>query len=127
MTAQKTARERRLYARVSKIVRADAQAPGSPYPIEVIAGAVSCWLTGKSWYYVNASGDIVRHPNAYRRAWGKPIYVGSTKRIVVGIDWLRVQADLAQEQEREKDAEALLWFVGQHAHLLPSAPTVATA
>lgn len=45
-------------------------------------------LKGKSYHYTNKSGHMIYHPNAYRRAWGKPIYRHSTLRIEVGCDWL---------------------------------------
>lgn len=33
-------------------------------------------------------GEEVRSPNAYRRAWGKPQYIGSTLHVEVGRGWL---------------------------------------
>lgn len=45
-------------------------------------------LKGYSGHYENKSGDVIRYPNAYRKAWGKPIYIKSTLRIEVGAQWL---------------------------------------
>ncbi len=57
-------------------------------PIVVVKGGSAPTLLGKSYHYVNKSGDIIRHPNAYKRAWGKPIYMPSTIRVEVGANWL---------------------------------------
>jgi hypothetical protein len=57
-------------------------------PIVVVKGADPPTLKGRGWYYKNKSGDVIRYVNAYKRAWGKPIYVHSTRRIEVGSDWL---------------------------------------
>jgi len=57
-------------------------------PIHIVEGSLPPKLCGKSGYYINASGDIIHHPNAYRKAWGKPIYIRSTIRVEVGSEWL---------------------------------------
>jgi hypothetical protein len=52
---------------------------------------------GISFHFENKSGDLIRHPNAYRRAWGKPIYIASTRHIIVGKDWVKqLEIDLLQ-------------------------------
>jgi hypothetical protein len=56
--------------------------------IVVVDGDSPPKLRGKSYYHTNKSGDIIRHPNAYKRAWGKPIYVPSSIRVEVGSQWL---------------------------------------
>jgi hypothetical protein len=39
----------------------------------------------------------VHYPNAYRKAFGKPIYIKSSCRIVVGRSWLKqLEIDLIQ-------------------------------
>lgn len=73
-------------------VRDSAGQAGTSYPIEIIAGDDAPELTGRQWHYVNASGDLIHHPSAYRKAWGKPIYVSSTLSIEVGRDWLIAHA-----------------------------------
>ena len=57
-------------------------------PVHIIEGNMPPKLRGKIWHYTNKSGDIIHHPNAYRAAWGKPIYIRSTIRVEVGSDWL---------------------------------------
>lgn len=69
-----------------KIIRKLAKVQYS-YPICIVPGNKAPILAGESAYYTNKSGDIVRHPNAYRRAFGKPIYHHSTRRIEVGEKW----------------------------------------
>ena len=60
---------------------------GNP-PVEIVMGTARPYLQGESWRYETPSGKPVYHPNAYRRAYGKPVYVRSTRRIVVGAAWL---------------------------------------
>ena len=75
-------------------------------PIEVVDGNEAPYIVGASFHYENKSGDIIHHPNAYRRAWGKPIYIASTKKIVVGKKWLKtleidlLHVRLSKEQNR---------------------------
>jgi len=69
-------------------IREVAGAKATSYPIVVVKGADPPALKGKGWHYQNKSGDVIRYVNAYKRAWGKPIYVHSTRRIEVGSDWL---------------------------------------
>ena len=73
---------------LKKWIREVANAKGSTCPIKVVAGSNPPALKGRGWYYQNKSGDVIRYVNAYKRAWGKPIYVHSTRRIEVGSDWL---------------------------------------
>lgn len=58
-----------------------------PYPVVVVPGNAAPALKGRSYHYTNKSGDIIYHPSAYKRAWGKPIYHHSTLRVEVGKDW----------------------------------------
>lgn len=53
-------------------------------PIVIKSGNGKPKQVGSGFHYENKGGDIVHHPNAYRRAWGKPIYIPSTLRIEVG-------------------------------------------
>lgn len=77
------------YAKMSKAVRAAVNASGTSYPIRIVDGSAAApELVGESHHYVTPGGKPVYHPNAYRRAWGKPIYVSSTRAITVGRDWL---------------------------------------
>ena len=61
---------------------------------------------GSSYHFENKSGDRIWHPNAYRRAWGKPIYVASTRHIIVGKEWVKqleidlIQVKLARSRKR---------------------------
>jgi hypothetical protein len=42
---------------------------------------------GCAGYWTTPGGAPVRYPNAYRKAWGKPVYHLSTVRVEVGVDW----------------------------------------
>jgi hypothetical protein len=57
-------------------------------PIKIIQGGDAPSLKGHFYFWSNKSGDVIRYPNAYKRAWGKPIYNPSTIRVEVGSDWL---------------------------------------
>jgi hypothetical protein len=63
-------------------------------PISIIDGDSPPILVGESYHYQNKSGDKIQYPNAYRKAWGKPVYINSTRRIEVGSDWLLNQMSL---------------------------------
>ncbi len=39
---------------------------------------------GSSWYYTTPSGSPVQYPNAYRRAYGKPVYHAADHVVTVG-------------------------------------------
>ena len=72
---------------IKKLIR-EAVSARPNCPIYIVSGNQPPKLMGRSYYYTNKSGDEIRHPNAYRRAWGKPIYMPSTRRVEVGSDWL---------------------------------------
>lgn len=57
-------------------------------PVRLVAGSQAPVVTGRSYHWVTPGGRPVHHPNAYRRAWGKPIYVCSTLSVEVGIEWV---------------------------------------
>lgn len=70
----------------SRVVRAAADLSGTPYPIVVVAGDSPPRLEGRSYYWTTPSGrTVVRHPNAYGY---RTLYHPSTRRIVVGSDWV---------------------------------------
>lgn len=57
-------------------------------PVEVIPGDAAPTNTGTGYYHVTPSGERVRFPNAYRRHFGRPVYVPSSRRVIVGEAWL---------------------------------------
>lgn len=62
-------------------------------PVVVVAGKIRPRLVGHGSYYTTPSGAPVHHPNAYRSAWGKPVYHCSTRRVEVGAGWLLARAE----------------------------------
>lgn len=70
--------------------RAARQAAGASksVPVVVLAGEAPPCLTGARAHYRTPSGQLVRYPSAYRRAYGRPVYWPSTRRIEVGASWL---------------------------------------
>jgi hypothetical protein len=75
--------------KTATFIRSLVGAYGKPYPIVEVPGCEPPGLLGDFGHFVNASGELIRYPNAYRRGWGKPIYVASTVRIEVGALWVR--------------------------------------
>lgn len=71
-----------------KAIRAAAKLSGRSYPIKVVGGHDEPKLAGEPFHWVTPGGKPVSFPSAYRRAWGKPVYVASTLRIEVGVAWL---------------------------------------
>lgn len=70
-----------------QIIRKVANCVGTTIPIVIIDGDSAPTCKGTGYHYRNKSGDLIRYPNAYQRAWGKPIYYPSTIRIEVGKEW----------------------------------------
>ena len=70
-----------------KMIRGSVGANNS-CPILLVPGNFPPVIHGEGWHYRNKRGDRIWHPGAYRRAWGKPIYVSSTRRVEVGVGWL---------------------------------------
>ena len=79
--------------RIRRAVLKSAGETQANIQIEVIPGvAVAPRTVGETYHYVTPGGRPVYHPNAYRRAWGKPVYVASTRRVIVGEQWLAAAA-----------------------------------
>lgn len=57
-------------------------------PVKIVSGNAKPSLKGRGFHYTNKRGQVIHHPNAYMKAWGKPIYNPSTIRVEVGFDWL---------------------------------------
>lgn len=70
-----------------KAIRRAANCVGTTIPIFIVDGDSAPTCKGTRYHYRNKKGDIIRYPNAYQRAWGKPIYYPSTIRIEVGAEW----------------------------------------
>ena len=88
MNATIVARKSREDRRISKAVRKAAGWAGSPYPIKLVDGFEEPAAYGSEAYYTTPAGKPVYHPNAYRRAFGRPVYHHCTLEIVVGIGWV---------------------------------------
>ena len=61
---------------------------GWSIPVELTAGWDAPKIEGDAHSWETPAGDPVRYPSAYRNAFGRPVYVPSSQRIVVGADWL---------------------------------------
>lgn len=101
----------KISVKASKEIRSFAMRNSKGYsysaaPIMIEEGKSSPRWSGSSFHYENKSGDLITYPNAYRRAWGKPIYIASTRHIIVGKEWLKkleidlIQVKLSRQQGR---------------------------
>jgi len=87
-----------LSAIARRIVRSAANASRNNLPVEVIAGCAAPEERGHSWHYETRGGTRISHPSAYAKfGWSNMVYVCSTRRVEVGIDWL-VANGLASEE-----------------------------
>lgn len=77
----------RMRASIRTWIREQASCTES-CPVVIVEGAMPPKTAGEGFYFTNGRGDIIHSPNAYRRAWGKPIYHPSTYRVEVGSEWL---------------------------------------
>jgi hypothetical protein len=65
--------------------------------IQLIDGNSKPRIVGRTFRWETKTGKPVYYPNAYKRAWGKPIYIASTRRIQVGKQWVELlETDLLQ-------------------------------
>ena len=74
----------RSAARIRTALRTLAGLGSYRCPVEIVPGDLPPRRTGRSYYHTNKSGDIIRHPSAYRKAYGHPIYHASSLAVVVG-------------------------------------------
>ena len=70
-----------------RIARQYAGAEANLY-VEVLPGGDAPHVAGRSYYWVTPGGRPVHYPAAYRRAYGRPVYRPSSRRVEVGVDWL---------------------------------------
>lgn len=58
-------------------------------PVRVVEGAKVPAMAGLPGHYQTKSGLRIRHPGAYaKKGMGNMVYVPTTQRIEVGIEWL---------------------------------------
>ena len=59
------------------------------YPIEIVDGSCSPEHCGSGWKWTTRGGKEIAYPSAYSRVgWSNMVYLPSTNRIRVGMDWL---------------------------------------
>lgn len=75
-----------------RAARQAVNAPGN-CRIQVVDGAAAPTLAGEGWHWSTKGGKRIDHPSAYsRKGWGNMVYVASTRRVVVGREWLAAAA-----------------------------------
>lgn len=70
-------------SQIKRAARTAARAPLN-VPVAVIPGDSPPRLRGEGFSWRTPGGAPVRHPGAYSRAWGKPIYIPSSLRVEMG-------------------------------------------
>ena len=62
--------------------------------IEIVPGiAMAPRTVGESYHYETRTGKRIWHPSAYsKRGWSSMVYCHSTRRVIVGADWLSPSA-----------------------------------
>ena len=74
---------------MSRLIRTAIGESGTPTPITMVPGDAAPVITGKSYHYTTRSGSPIYHPSAYsKHGWSNMVYHGSTRTIVVGLDWV---------------------------------------
>ena len=79
-----------LTRRIRRAILKSADETQSNIRIEILPGiAFAPRSVGESWHYETRGGTLIRHPNAYaKRGWSNMVYVRSTRRIIVGEEWI---------------------------------------
>lgn len=75
--------------------RAARQAANAPANcrIEVVDGAAAPTLAGQGWHWQTKGGRRINYPSAYsKKGYSNMVYVASTRRVVVGREWLAAAA-----------------------------------
>lgn len=58
-------------------------------PVVVVEGDFSPKRKGCSYHYQTKGGTTIYYPSAYSKTgWSNMVYVSSTNRIIVGLDWV---------------------------------------
>ena len=70
------------------------RANASHITIQIIPGiALAPREVGESFHYETRGGRRISHPSAYsKRGWSNMVYCHSTRRVIVGSDWIRPTA-----------------------------------
>lgn len=71
-----------------RLIRARCRSAENNLAVEVVGGTAAPHVEGEGCCYQTPAGKPVYHPSAYRRAFGRPVYCASTRRVVVGMLWL---------------------------------------
>lgn len=57
-------------------------------PVIMVEGDKAPVIVGSDAHWTTPKGEYVRHPNAYRKNFGRPIYHKSTVRVEVGAEFM---------------------------------------
>jgi len=70
-----------------------AKEPQKNIKIEILPGIMLApQSVGESYYWTTPGGQICRYPQAYVAHFGRPIYHASTRRVIVGEQWVLADA-----------------------------------
>ena len=70
-------------------IRRSANESQKNITVQIIPGvAVAPRTVGRSYYWTTPSGNPCPYPSAYRAHFGRPVYHASTRRVIVGEQWV---------------------------------------
>ena len=80
----------KLSRRIRRAVLQSAGETQTNIQIQIIPGvAAAPRSVGHSWHYTTRTGIPISHPSAYsKRGWSSMVYHASTRRVIVGEQWL---------------------------------------
>lgn len=107
----------RRHGRLRRVLRLRAgRHVSDAVPVVAVEGSARPRLTGSPGGYFTPGGRPVAHPNAYRRAWGKPIYRPSTERVTVGAGYvLRLARSLGIDADAARRPDGVRRAAPPHA------------
>lgn len=79
---------------IKRAIRKLAGYPKSSIFVDIEDGARQPQLVGQSFHYETRGGNMIYYPSAYsKKGFSNMVYVPSTRRISVGIDFISTMLD----------------------------------
>lgn len=85
---------------IRRIRQAAGAQPNDAMKIQIYPGIMMApRVTGRPWSWSTRGGGVIQYPSAYSRVgWSNMVYHPSTRRIVVGADWIQAVCQRAQAE-----------------------------
>ncbi len=75
-----------------QLARRVAKADHNRVPVTVVYGWMRPKQVGYGGYWETPAGNICHYPHAYQKACGNPVYIASTRQIIVGQHWIETHS-----------------------------------